>query len=113
MVETGFVKEANVVFGWAPRDRRPSWIQLEADGRVLDSHATGKWLQRFDPSLRATWEELELSKVNWELRARHGHFGCGQAWDSDQERTPNPEALESEFAEAHCADRSLSAPLGS
>src|SRR5439155_21927216 len=66
IVETGFVQEARVTFAWGPRDRRPSGVQLEADGRVLDGVSAARLLRRFDPALAATWEELELAKVNWE-----------------------------------------------
>ena len=81
MVETGFVREARVTFAWGPRDQRPTGVVLEADGRVLDAVAAARWLQRFDPSLAATHEELGLAKVNWENCARAGHFGRGLAWD--------------------------------
>ncbi|MFO0395610.1 MAG: methionine adenosyltransferase domain-containing protein [Gemmatimonadota bacterium] len=81
MVETGFVREALVTFAWGPRDRRPSWVELRADGRVLDARATAGWLKRFDPSLEATWEELGLAGVNWERCAREGHFGRGVPWE--------------------------------
>ncbi len=72
MVETGFVREARVTFVWGPRDRRPSSVQLEADGRVLDAAAVARWIQRFDPSLAATHAELGLGRVNWENCARAG-----------------------------------------
>lgn len=81
MVETGFVGEARVTFAWGPRDRRPSGVVLEADGRVLDAATTARWLRRLDPSLAATHEELGLARVNWENCARAGHFGRGEPWD--------------------------------
>jgi S-adenosylmethionine synthetase len=84
MVETGFVREALVTFAWGPRDRRPSWVELRADGRVLDAKATAGWLRRFDPSLKATWEELGLARVNWETCAREGHFGRALPWEGAQ-----------------------------
>jgi S-adenosylmethionine synthetase len=83
MVETGFVREAQVTFVWGPRDQRPSGVTLVADGRVLDATATARWLARFDPSLAATHAALGLARVNWENRARAGHFG----------RTPDGGAL--------------------
>jgi S-adenosylmethionine synthetase len=82
MVETGFVLEAHVTFAWGHRDRRPSGVLLEADGRVLDAATTARWLTRFDPSLAATHEELGLATVNWENCARAGHFGRGLPWDA-------------------------------
>ena len=75
MVETGFVREARVTFVWGPRDERPSGVELEADGRVLDGAAVARWMERFDPSLAATHAELGLGRVNWENCARAGHFG--------------------------------------
>jgi S-adenosylmethionine synthetase len=82
MVETGFVREAKVTFAWGHRDRRPSGVLLEADGRVLETAAVRRWLTRFDPSLAATHEELGLAAVNWENCARAGHFGRGLAWEA-------------------------------
>lgn len=84
MVATGFVREAQVTFAWAPRDERPSWVELRADGRVLDARATAGWLTRYDPSLAATWEELGLARVPWERCAREGHFGAAWAWEGEQ-----------------------------
>ena len=84
MVETGFVREARVTFAWGHRDRRPSGVQLEADGRVLEPVAVQRWLTRFDPSLAATPEELALATVNWENCARAGHFGRGMGWDGQK-----------------------------
>jgi len=81
MVETGFVREAKVTFAWGHRDRRPSGVLLEADGRVLERAAVNRWLTRFDPSLAATHEELGLATVNWENCARAGHFGRELPWD--------------------------------
>lgn len=81
MVETGFVRKAHVTFAWAPRDRRPSWVQLVADGRVLDARTTAWWTARIDPSIGATVEELGLPAVNWETCARAGHFGGTQPWE--------------------------------
>ncbi len=72
IVETGFVREARVTFAWGPRDQRPSAVVIEADGAVLDAAVTARWLQRFDPSLAATHEELGLAAVNWENCARSG-----------------------------------------
>lgn len=82
MVETGFVREARATLAWAPRDQRPSGVLLEADGRVLDAATTARWVERFDPSLAATHEELGLAHVNWENCARVGHFGRGMRWDA-------------------------------
>jgi len=81
MVDTGFVREARVTFAWGHRDRRPSGVVLEADGRALDTSAVSRWLTRFDPSLAATHEELALATVNWENCARTGHFGRALAWE--------------------------------
>lgn len=81
IVDTGFVEEAQVTFAWAPRDERPSHAEIMIDGRVLESVATQRWLKRFDPPLAATWEELALSKVNYENCARAGHFGRDVPWE--------------------------------
>jgi S-adenosylmethionine synthetase len=81
LVRTGFVQEAEVRFGWAPRDTRPSWVRITCDGRVLDARTTAHWLRRFDPSLVATWEALGLARVNWETCARLGHFGRELPWE--------------------------------
>lgn len=82
MVDTGFVREATVTFAWGHRDRRPSGVLVEADGRALDASAVNRWLTRFDPSLAATHEELGLATVNWENCARAGHFGRALPWES-------------------------------
>jgi S-adenosylmethionine synthetase len=87
MVETGFVREARVTLAWGPRDRRPTASVLEADGRALDTVTAARWLERFDPSLAATHEELGLARVNWENCARVGHFGRGLLWDQGHSRT--------------------------
>ena len=76
MVETGFVSEARVTFAWGPRDQRPSAVVFEADGRALDAETVRRWLGRFDPSIAATHGELGLAEVNWENRARAGHWTC-------------------------------------
>jgi S-adenosylmethionine synthetase len=81
MVETGFVREARVTFAWGHRDRRPSGVLMEADGRALEAAAVQRWLSRFDPSLAATHEELGLATVNWENCARAGHFGRALPWE--------------------------------
>jgi S-adenosylmethionine synthetase len=81
IVETGFVREAIVTFVWAPRDRRPSHVEIVVDGAVLESAATARWLRRFDPSLAATWEELGLARVEYERCARLGHFGRDAPWE--------------------------------
>jgi S-adenosylmethionine synthetase len=86
LVRTGFVREAEVRFGWAPRDTRPSWVRLLADGRVLDARTTAHWLRRYDPSLAATWEELGLARINWETCARLGHFGRDLPWEQEARR---------------------------
>ena len=86
MVETGFVREARVTFAWGPRDERPSGVELEADGRVLDAAAVARWMERFDPSLAATHAELGLGRVNWESCARAGHFGRASAWEGHADR---------------------------
>jgi S-adenosylmethionine synthetase len=82
IVDTGFVRDALVTFVWAPRDRRPSHIEIVVDGRTLPAHGVARWMRRFDPSLRATWEELELARVNYENCARMGHFGRDLPWES-------------------------------
>jgi len=82
IVETGFVQDALVTFAWAPRDQRPSHVSVLCEGQVLAEPVVAKWLRRIDPSLRATWEELELSKVNYEYCARGGHFGRGMPWEN-------------------------------
>lgn len=81
IVDTGFVRDALVTFAWAPRDRRPSHVEIVADGRTLPAHDVARWLRRFDPSVRATWEELELATVNYENCARMGHFGREVPWE--------------------------------
>ena len=81
IVDTGFVKDALVTFVWAPRDRRPSHTEIVVDGRTLSAFDVGRWLRKYDPSLRATWEELELAKVNYEYCARMGHWGRGERWE--------------------------------
>ncbi len=81
IVDTGFVQDALVTFVWGPRDRRPSHVSIVADGKPLAAPVVDRWLRRFDPSLRATWEELRLWEVNWENCARGGHFGRGERWD--------------------------------
>jgi len=81
IVDTGFVADALVTFVWGPRDRRPSHVSVVAGGRTLAAPVVDRWLRRFDPSLRATWEELRLWEVNWENCARGGHFGRGERWD--------------------------------
>jgi S-adenosylmethionine synthetase len=81
IVQTGFVHEAQVTFGWSPRDRRPSWVEILADGHAVDARTRDTWLRRYDPSLAATWEELALARVNWETCARIGHFGGSYAWE--------------------------------
>jgi len=82
IVETGFVSEARVTFAWGPRDRRPSGVVIEADGRALDSLVANRWLARFDPSIAAAHGELGLARVNWENCARAGHFGRLEAWEA-------------------------------
>jgi hypothetical protein len=52
------------------------------DGRVLSAADVARWTRRYDPSLRATWEELELSKLNYENFARVGHFGGCAPWET-------------------------------
>jgi hypothetical protein len=64
------VRDALVTFGWAPRDRRPSHIEIIADGRTLSAADVPRWMRRFDPSLQATWEELRLGQANYENCAR-------------------------------------------
>jgi S-adenosylmethionine synthetase len=81
IVDTGFVRDALVTFAWAPRDRRPSHVEIVADGRTLPAHDVARWLRRFDPSLQATWEELDLASVNYEACARLGHFGREVPWE--------------------------------
>lgn len=81
IVDTGFASDALVTFAWAPRDRRPSHSQIVVDGAALSSFDTARWLRKYDPALRATWEELELSRVNYENCARAGHFGRGESWE--------------------------------
>ncbi len=82
IVETGFVQDALVTFVWAPRDPRPSHVGILCEGRALPRATVAKWLRRIDPALRATWEELGLSRVNYENCARGGHFGRGMPWES-------------------------------
>jgi S-adenosylmethionine synthetase len=81
IVDTGFVRDALVTFVWAPRDRRPSHVEIVADGRTLPAADVARWLRRFDPSLQATWEELRLAEVNYENCARMGHFGREVPWE--------------------------------
>lgn len=86
LVQTSFVRGARVRFVWGPRDQRPSGVVLQADGRVLDAKATARWLERFDPSLAATHEELGLAFVNWENCARAGHWGRALRRETDTPR---------------------------
>ena len=88
IVDTGFVREAQVTFAWAPRDQRPSHVEILVDGSVLDRAASIRWLRRFDPSLAATWEELGLAKVNYENCARAGHFGRDVPWEKSGQEKP-------------------------
>jgi S-adenosylmethionine synthetase len=83
IVDTGFVSDALVAFAWAPRDQRPSYVEILVDGRSLSMPDVARWLRRYDPSLRATWEELALSTVNYENCARAGHFGRGMPWERE------------------------------
>jgi S-adenosylmethionine synthetase len=81
IVDTGFVRDALVTFVWAPRDPRPSHVEIVADGRTLPACDVARWLRRFDPSLEATCEELRLATVNYENCARMGHFGRDVPWE--------------------------------
>jgi S-adenosylmethionine synthetase len=90
IVDTGFVRDALVTFGWAPRDRRPSHIEIIADGRTLPAADVARWMRRFDPSLQATWEELRLAEVNYENCARMGHFGREVPWETATRRLSLP-----------------------
>ena len=81
IVDTGFVRDALVTFIWGPRDRRPSHVEIVADGRTLPGPDVARWLRRFDPSLEATWEELGLARVNYENCARMGHWGREVPWE--------------------------------
>jgi S-adenosylmethionine synthetase len=82
IVDTGFVRDALVTLAWCPRDRRPSHVSIVVDGRTLNAFDTARWTRRFDPSLAATWEELELAHVNYENCARMGHFGRELPWEA-------------------------------
>jgi S-adenosylmethionine synthetase len=82
IVDTGFVQDALVTFAWAPRDLRPSHVEIVVDGRMLSAHDVGRWTQRYDPALGAAWEELELAGVNYERCARVGHFGREVPWEA-------------------------------
>jgi S-adenosylmethionine synthetase len=81
IVETGFVRDALVTFAWGPRDRRPSHVGILVEGRELSAADVARWTRRYDPALRATWEELELWTVNYENCARAGHFGRDVPWE--------------------------------
>jgi S-adenosylmethionine synthetase len=81
IVDTGFVQDALVTFAWGPRDQRPAHVGILVDGRPLSAFDVSRWLKRYDPSLRATWEELELWGVNYENCARGGHFGRAVPWE--------------------------------
>lgn len=81
IVDTGFARDALVTFAWGPRDRRPSHVEILVDGSVLPAADAARWLRRYDPSLRATWEELGLAGVNYENCARAGHFGRELPWE--------------------------------
>ncbi len=81
IVDTGFARDALVTFGWGPRDIRPSWVEILVDGAALSPTDVSRWCRRHDPSLRATWEELELCTVNYENCARGGHFGRDVPWE--------------------------------
>lgn len=77
IVDTGFVSDALVTFAWAPGEQRPSHVQIVVAGGVLAAADTARWLRKYDPSLRATWEELGLARVNYENCARAGISGAG------------------------------------
>lgn len=81
IVDTGFVRDALVTFAWCPRDRRPSQVSIIVDGRTLTAPDVARWTRRFDPSLAASWEELDLARVNYENCARMGHFGRDLPWE--------------------------------
>ncbi len=81
IVETGFVRDALVTFAWGPRDRRPSHVGILVEGRELCAADVARWTRRYDPALRATWEELALWSVNYENCARAGHFGRDVPWE--------------------------------
>src|SRR4029450_10811383 len=81
IVDTGLVRDALVTFAWAPRDMRPSHVEILVDGRGLVAADAARWLRRFDPSLAVTWEELGLARVNYENCARMGHFGRAVSWE--------------------------------
>lgn len=81
IVETGFVRDALVSFTWGRRDRRPSHVGILVEGRELCAADVARWTRRYDPALRATWEELALWSVNYENCARAGHFGRDVPWE--------------------------------
>lgn len=81
IVETGFARDALVTFAWGPRDRRPSHVGILVEGRELSAADVARWTRRYDPALRATWEELKLWTVNYENCARAGHFGRDVPWE--------------------------------
>ena len=81
IVETGFVRDALVTFAWGPRDLRPSHVGVVVEGRELCAADVARWTRRYDPALRATWEELQLWTVNYENCARAGHFGRDVPWE--------------------------------
>jgi len=101
IVDTGFVRDSLVTFAWAPRDARPSHVEILVNGRALGAADAARWLRRFDPSLAATWAELGLARVNYENCARVGHFGRGVPWEtpdcaqgpSRQQTPPCPELV--------------------
>jgi S-adenosylmethionine synthetase len=87
IVDTGFVRDALVTFAWAPRDLRPSHVEIVVDGRTLSAAEVGRWTRRYDPALAATWEELRLATVNYENCARLGHFGREVPWERAEQRS--------------------------
>jgi S-adenosylmethionine synthetase len=90
IVDTGFVRDALVTFAWAPRDLRPSHVEIVVDGRTLSAAEVGRWTRRYDPALGATWEELRLGTVNYENCARMGHFGREVPWEEGVGRVSSP-----------------------
>jgi S-adenosylmethionine synthetase len=74
VVDTGLAREALVRLAYLPGDRAPSFVEITADGRVLDAAATRRWTERFDLTLEGTFRDLGLADVKWAETAVWGVF---------------------------------------
>jgi S-adenosylmethionine synthetase len=93
VVQTGLVREALVRMAFLPGDRAPSFVEITADGRVLDATVTRRWTDQFDLTLEGTFRELGLADVCWRDTAVWGAFSLavappGQDWCAATIRDP-------------------------